>query len=231
MERTIQITAGRGPAECCWVVAQVLKVMMDEARNGSIECSVIQREKGPENGTLFSASVLLKGQNVDSFLQKWTGTIQWVGESKFRKHHRRKNWFVAVNKLQLSTDYELNENDIAYKAVRSGGPGGQHVNKVSTAVRATHIPTGLSVLASDSRSQLQNRKMAKERLTKLLMERDLKAKGLAIKANWQNHNELNRGNPVRTFRGSDFKPRHKEKKYKKERNRLKNEFRKMDPDD
>jgi len=216
-EKIIQITSGRGPAECCWVVAQVLKLLMQEANALGLTTTVLHREKGTENGTLYSASVKLTGKSVAHFLEDWLGTIQWIGQSKFRKHHRRKNWFIGVNLLKTSNSYSFDTRDVKYEFTRSGGPGGQHVNKVSTAVRAIHVPTGETVFESNSRSQLRNKNEATLRLKQLLEIRTLdKIKG-DIKEGWQNHNELDRGDPIRVFKGSDFKPNHERKKYKSKR--------------
>lgn len=82
--------------------------------------------------------------------------------------------------------YPLREEDLQESFARSSGPGGQHVNKVSTAVTLTHLPTGLSVTVSDSRSQSMNRKLARERLAEKLEERrqarKLKARAEIAKA-------------------------------------------------
>ena len=79
MDKIIQITAGRGPAECTWVAAQVLKKVLEEAHENQLEVKVLQRESGQENGTVASALLMLKGKSVDEFIASWTGTIQWIG--------------------------------------------------------------------------------------------------------------------------------------------------------
>ncbi len=226
MEKIIQITSGRGPAECCWVVAQILKILIKEASNSDLSYTILHREEGIENRTLHSATIQMEGINVNDFIKQWVGTIQWIGQSEFRKYHKRKNWYVAINELNLVKEVtQINDKDIAYQAIRSGGPGGQHVNKVSTAIRATHIPTGLHVLCSDSRSQLQNKKLAKERLFKLLTLEQINQKKATIKENWQNHSEIIRGNPIKTFEGSDFKVRKSNENFKSQRQSLKHELR------
>ena len=204
MEKTIQITAGRGPAECTWVVAQVLKSFLFEAGRSELTYTVLHREQGIENGTLFSATVQVAGENTDDFISAWAGTIQWIGQSPFRKYHKRKNWFIGVNELKLSDQLTIREDDITYDTFRSGGPGGQNVNKVNTAIRAKHLPTGLFVVATDGRTQLQNKKNARKRLLDLLALKDLESKRANAQANWQNHNELERGNPVRVYEGKKF---------------------------
>ncbi len=208
MEKVIQITSGRGPAECCRVVAQVLKIIIKEANSNNFKYTILHREEGIETGTLHSATIQLEGNEVNNFIKQWVGTIQWIGQSEYRKFHKRKNWFIAINELPLAEGAtHINDKHITYHAMRSGGPGGQHVNKVSTAIRATHVPTGLHVVSSESRSQLQNKKLAKERLFKLLRQEKSNQKKAITKKNWKNHSEILRGNPVKIFEGSDFKVR------------------------
>lgn len=207
MKKTLQITSGRGPTECCWVVYQVFEKLQEDANGKGIKVFLLDKVDGDEKRTLVSATISLEGEKkvIVEFCKSWVGTIQWIGKSQFRKYHKRKNWFVGVNELEKSSDFqEVNDSEIRFVATRSGGPGGQHVNKVSTAVRAVHVPTGISVLASDNRSQMQNKKNARERLIGLLSAKHADGHKESVKANWHNHNELQRGNPVRTFRGTDF---------------------------
>ena len=95
----------------------------------------------------------------------------------------------------------IDESDIVYETCRSGGKGGQNVNKVETSVRAIHTPTGLSVKCSDERSQSQNKTLARERL--LLKLREINEKTLADSQarQWSNHDNLERGNPVKKISG------------------------------
>lgn len=223
MEKIIQITSGRGPAECCWVVAQVLKTFIEEAKENNINTTLLQRETGIENGTVETATILLEHDNLDVFINSWIGTIQWIGQSQFRKFHKRKNWFIGIFEIERSSTTEISEKDIQYQAMRSSGAGGQHVNKVSSAVRATHIPTGISVVSMDSRSQHQNKKLATERLFQKFKDETVKQFKAEFQTQWMNQLQIQRGNPVRVFQGSDFKKQKKEKNYKRERQRLKKE--------
>ena len=205
MEKWIQITAGRGPAECCWLVAQLLKLLLKEAGDKSILARVLQKEKGVQNRTLSSVLVQLKGEKqvLEQWVEHWEGTILWIGKSPFRKYHKRKNWFVGVNVIDPEhSDTSFKESDIQYQVFRSGGPGGQHANKVSSAVRALHHPTGCSATSSDSRSQQQNRKKARERLIQMVKMKEIHLQREQLHISWQNHNQLERGNPARTFKGS-----------------------------
>lgn len=225
MEKIIQITAGRGPAECTLVVAQVLKKVLEEARDQNLETVLLQREAGEENGTVETASIAVKGKNADLFVKSWVGTIQWIGQSQFRKMHKRKNWFIGVFEIAQNKNELFSENDIQYQAMRSSGAGGQHVNKVSSAIRATHIPTGIAVVAMDSRSQHQNKKLATERLIKKIEDEKLLQLKNHVGKQWENQLNVERGNPIRIFSGTDFKKNKVEKSYKETRRQLKNDLR------
>ncbi|MCA1919935.1 peptide chain release factor H [Flavobacterium piscis] len=225
MEKIIQITAGRGPAECTWVVAQVLKKVLDEAQEQGLEATLLQREVGQENGTVETATIAVKGKDAVAFADSWIGTIQWIGQSQFRKMHKRKNWFIGIFEIEPRKKASVSENDIQYQAMRSSGAGGQHVNKVSSAIRATHIPTGIAVVSMDSRSQHQNKKLATERLLKKLEEETLQQLKNHVGKQWENQLNIQRGNPVRIFTGSDFKKNKEEKSYKGIRQQLKTDLR------
>lgn len=225
MEKIIQITAGRGPAECTWVVAQVLKKVLEEAQEMQLETLLLHRQSGAENGTVETATVSVKGKNAVEFTKSWVGTVQWIGQSQFRKMHKRKNWFIGIFEIELQKSWTVSENEIQYQAMRSSGAGGQHVNKVSSAIRATHLPTGITVVAMDSRSQHQNKKLATERLLKKLENETLQQLKKHVGKQWENQLNIQRGNPTRTFAGTDFKKNKIEKSYKGTRRKLKTDLR------
>jgi len=225
--KIIQFTAARGPAECAWVVAKVLKIFLKELMGNKITYQILHKENGIENGTIQSVSINLQGENLSIFLEGWIGTIQWIGISSFRKYHKRKNWYIGCFELKQFQHQELKENEIQFQAIRSSGAGGQHANKVSSAVRAKHVPTGVQVLVSESRSQHQNKKIALKRLQEKLTEYNNEQLKESIQNQWENHLSLQRGNSIRVFAGSDFKQKKKEKSFKTKRNQLKNELRKQ----
>ena len=224
MDKIIQITSGRGPLECQWVVAKVLKVFLEEAKNNKIDYEIIHRENGDENLTLKSATLLLKGKEVNGFLETWIGSILWVGKSTFRKLHKRSNWFIGIFELEGLEKTEFSEKQIQFQTARSQGSGGQNVNKVETAVRTTDLKTGQSVFVQDSRSQLENKKLSVIRLKEKVMALHIQQLERRVQETWNNHLNVQRGNPIRTFSGTDFKKNHQEKSFKKERNQLKNEL-------
>jgi len=205
-EIILQITSGRGPAECCWVVAQILKYMLEEAESKGLRAELLDRCPGLEAGTLQSALLLIEGDGAMQFTASWEGSVLWIGQSQYRKFHKRKNWFVAVNVLRFPNSLHWNDKDIAFQTLKASGPGGQHVNKTESAVRATHIPSGIWVVAQDSRSQLQNKKMSVMRLKMKVMKWRNEQFESDEKLQWQFHEKLLRGNPVRVFKDKNFVP-------------------------
>ncbi|SEL70627.1 peptide chain release factor [Aquimarina amphilecti] len=223
--KIIQITAGRGPTECSWVVAQVLKLFLEEIKNSGFTYNVIQRDKGSENGTVQSATIQLKGKEIDIFLSSWLGTIQWIGTSKFRKYNKRKNWFIGMYEVKQIQLVVLKEKDISFQTMRSSGPGGQNVNKVNSAVRATYNLTGDQVVVMDSRSQHQNKKIAIERLKEKVNQSQLNNLKKSLSDQWENHLSVQRGNPIKIFKGADFKKQYKKQSYASNRQQLKKDLR------
>ncbi|MBX9725613.1 MAG: peptide chain release factor H [Candidatus Obscuribacterales bacterium] len=202
----IQISSGRGPAECAWVVAQLASTLETFVRSKGLEISRIEENAGEQSETFDSIVFSLNADDEPDWLKEWIGTIQWIGESPFRAKHRRKNWFVGLQVIEQAknTKFDIESKDLKFEAFRSSGSGGQNVNKVSTAVRLTHIPTGKSVVAQDERSQFQNKRIALERL-KRLFQIDNESSNLKVKQKrWQQHNDLQRGNPIQTYSGRKF---------------------------
>ena len=198
----IQITSGRGPVECCRVVVLIMRRIIEDANNKGFTVEIAEHEDGPQDGCMFSATLVVTGEGIQSLTQEWEGSVLWVAQKNpFRPWHRRKNWFVGVHSFKPMTANVINDRDITYETLRSSGPGGQNVNKVETAVRATHHPSGISVLASDMRSQAQNKRLAYERLVMKLSAIEDERKAKQEQAIWMNHNTLERGNPVKKFKG------------------------------
>ena len=203
MEKTyIQITSGRGHVECCRVVVLVMKKIIEQAQKLGIETELVEHEDGPNDGCMFSGTLAVKGENISILIDEWEGSVLWVAQKNpFRPWHRRKNWFVGVHAFKPLEKAKVSERDINYDTLRASGPGGQNVNKVETAVRATHQPTGISVVASDMRSQTQNKKLAHERLMMKLSAIEEEKQISRTRDVWMNHNTLERGNPVKSFKG------------------------------
>lgn len=200
------ITSGRGPAECRIAVRKVMGAITAEASARGLESDCVEGPNPDGHGPA-SAIVVIHGEAAAALAQPWVGAIQWVAQSPFRPHHKRKNWFVGVVELPPPPDAPkaLAVNDVRFEAFRAGGPGGQHQNKTESAVRATHIETGLSVVARGERSQHRNKALALERMAALLK---LQGELDAITARNDTHaahDRLERGRPVKRFKGTAFR--------------------------
>ena len=199
MKKYIQITAGRGPAECARAVALVAR----EICRAVPGLTVFDMEAHKSEPDCYMSITLVSENEIPSTVaSEWEGTVLWQSTANpYRPGHRRKNWFVGVHFIDELELPEIDEKDISYSSCRSSGKGGQNVNKVETAVRATHIPTGISVRCSDERSQFQNRNKARERLLLKLLATQDDAMNIQSKENWSRHDSLVRGNPVKKFSG------------------------------
>lgn len=200
-EVILHLTSGQGPQECRWVVAQLAAAYAREAVTYGVVCEVLE---GSED---FPLSLLMRvsGDQTPAFVAGRIGTILWIGESPFRPGHNRRNWFVGVA-LAPEPDLvpDLKAEDIDYQTLRASGPGGQHVNKTDSAVRATHRPTGLVATVQEQRSQHANRKLARLKLAMLIEERRGASRDKARQSQWSLNQQLERGNPVRTYTGVRF---------------------------
>ena len=151
MKHYIQITAGRGPVECARAVALVARELLKAIPTLQLtDCEPHNQEDGCFMSMTFATDEAIPQPVVDD----WQGTILWRStKNPFRPGHKRSNWFVGVNFFDEVSLPQIVESEIVYETCRSGGKGGQNVNKVETTVRAIHTPTGLSVKCSDERSQ------------------------------------------------------------------------------
>jgi peptide chain release factor len=203
----VQITSGQGPAECQWVVSRVRKAMAAGAEEAGLRLHDVESIPGEAEGCLRSCSFLVEGELAATFTSAWQGTIRWIGDSPFRRGHRRRNWFVGVATFTLPERVEWSEDEVRVEAMRSSGPGGQHVNTTASAVRATHLPTGVSVVARDERSQHRNRALALARLAATLAGRADAGEADLRHGRWKLHAALERGNARRVFHGPGFNER------------------------
>ncbi|WP_127501825.1 peptide chain release factor-like protein [Actinoplanes solisilvae] len=196
MTTYLLLSSGRGPRECEWAVAEIAKKLEAATRTARLETV-----PGEHPGTF--RSILFEIED-DEVARTWTGTLCWQAPSPYRSGIGRKNWYVTAQPCTLETESPaFDEDDVDMVPIRTGGPGGQHRNKASTAVRATHRPSGLVVVVDTERQLSLNRKIALRLLRERLESAGVAAERDAITARWRVHDDLVRGNPARTFRASD----------------------------
>lgn len=200
MKHYIQITAGRGPVECARAVTLVACELLKAIPTLRLsDCEPHNQVAGCYMSMTFSTESAIS----PAIINEWQGTVLWRStRNPYRPGHKRSNWFVGVNFFDEVELPDIAESDIVYETCRSGGKGGQNVNKVETSVRAIHTPSGLSVKCSDERSQSQNKTVARERLLLKLRQQNDKTIAESQFQQWSNHDSLERGNPIKKFSGA-----------------------------
>jgi peptide chain release factor len=195
------MSAGRGPRECAWALARLLHRLTTEANQQNLKTQLVRTVPGDRPGTYRSALLQIAGTGAEAFVATWTGTLCWQAPSPYRSGTGRKNWYVIARVYELDAPrMTFTEADVDFVALRTGGPGGQRRNKVSTAVRATHRPSGIVVVVDTQRLLSLNRRLALERLRDRIERGDEAAGQAAVTARWRVHDELIRGNPTRVER-------------------------------
>lgn len=202
------LTSGRGPAECRIALAKALDELAREADEAGVAID-IACGPAPDGHGPASAIAVLSGGGGEHLARRWIGSVLWVCRSPVRPHHRRKNWFIGISALAseaaAGVPLEVRLEDVRFETFRASGAGGQHQNKTESAVRAVHLPTGLTVVAREERSQHRNKATAMRRLGELIGLAAVLRRNMEKFTMQTQHDQLERGRPVRTFVGSDFK--------------------------
>ncbi|WP_293765372.1 peptide chain release factor H [uncultured Aquitalea sp.] len=200
----IEISAAQGPQECELAVVKAWRRLLAEAAALNVQVQLIQQMPGSQHGTCLSVLLALEGEQSAPLARQWQGTVQWTCQSPYRPKHPRKNWFIGVAAYEETA--QSASQDIRFEACRASGPGGQHVNKTDSAIRATHIASGISVKVQTERSQHANKRLAVLLIHKKLKELDAQQRDARNAARRQFHHEVERGNPRRIFKGERFEP-------------------------
>lgn len=203
----LQLTANTGPEECCLAVRKALHVLLRECAAQGVTAELLEEVAGDKPGNLRSALLALQGDAAHTLAARWCGSLQWSCLSPYRPGHKRKNWFIGAEVFapdEAGVADTLDDKDLRFETLRASGPGGQHVNKTDSAVRATHVPSGLSVKVQTERSQHANKRLARALLAHKLANAASQVASAARTARWLQHYVVARGNAARVFKGLDF---------------------------
>jgi peptide chain release factor 2 len=197
----VEVHSGAGGTESCdWArMLQRMYVRWGERRGFDVE--VMEETAGDEAG-IKSATIVIKGHNAHGWMKTESGVHRLVRISPFDSNARRHTSFASVWVYPVVDDriqIDVNESDCKIDTYRASGAGGQHVNKTESAVRITHLPTGIVVACQMERSQHKNRATAWNMLRARLYEKELEKREAAASADAASKTEIGWGHQIRSY--------------------------------
>ncbi len=197
----LSIHPGAGGTESQDWAEMLYRMYVRWAERHGYKVEVLDYLDGDEAG-IKSVTMLIEGENAYGYLKSEKGVHRMVRISPFDASGRRHTSFTAVEvmpEVENDTTIEIDDKDLKVDTYRSSGAGGQHVNKTESAVRITHIPTGIVVQCQNERSQIQNRATAMKMLTSRLVEEKIKQQEAEIARLQGEQQEIGWGSQIRSY--------------------------------
>ncbi len=197
----VEVHSGAGGTESQDWASMLLRMYMRWAERAGMKVELLEQHSGEEAG-IKSATLLFKGRNAYGWMKTESGVHRLVRISPFDSQAKRHTSFASVWVYPVVDDtinIVINESDCRIDTYRSSGAGGQHVNTTDSAVRITHIPTGIAVACQQGRSQHQNRAIAWDMLRARLYEAELQKREEAANAEAASKTDIGWGHQIRSY--------------------------------
>jgi peptide chain release factor 2 len=197
----LDIQAGAGGTEAQDWAAMLLRMYLKWADQHGFKTEIIDQSAGEVAG-IKGATISMSGEYAYGWLRTETGVHRLVRKSPFDSGNRRHTSFASVfvsPEVDEDIDIEINPADLRTDVYRSSGAGGQHVNKTESAVRITHVPTGIVVACQSERSQHKNRSTAMKMLKAKLYELEFNKRNAAAKVLEDSKSDVSWGNQIRSY--------------------------------